>query len=174
MEQRSIFVTVVGWIFIVISAFFLLDSVLFLFIPFDKFMPKTAPQPGMPVPDPALVLAFMHGMFFIMATLAAWVLLSAIGLVMRKNWARISFIVVLVLGLGFCGIYVLFGVMTLAFMPAAGLPGQPPEMAGLAHSVVRVMTVFSGVLAALYGWILYKLNTDRIKAEFLPEPKPNQ
>ena len=168
MEQRSTFVTVIGWIFIVFSGLFLLESLMFMFLPFDKMLPHLPPPQGGPAPDPALVSSMMHGMFFVFGALSAWVLLSSIGLVLRKNWARISFMVILVVNLVFCGLYLLLGLLVVAFMPSGGMPGQPPEMAGFARGMVIFAVVFCAIFAGLYGWILYKLGREEIKKEFLP------
>ncbi len=167
VQERSIFVTVVGWIFIVFSGLFLLEAVMFMFMPFEKFLPKMPAQPGVPAPDPAMLNGIMHGTFFVLGALSAWVLLSSIGLVMRKNWARISFIVLMVLDLIFCGLYLVFGIASIVFTSHTALPGQPPEMAGFVRSMMVVVVVFCAVFAVLYGWILYKLNTAKIKAEFV-------
>lgn len=168
MEQRSTFVTVVGWIFIVFSGLFLLESLMFMFLPFDKLVPKMPPPQGAPAPDPALMSTMMHGAFFVLGALSAWVLLSSIGLVLRKNWARISFMVIMVINLIFTGLYLIFGLFAVAFMPSGDLPGQPPEIAGFMRSMMVFMVIFCAVFGGLYGWILYVLTREKIKREFLP------
>ena len=170
MQQRSTFVTVVGWIFIVFSGLGVLESLVFMFLPFDKFIPKTPPQPGVPAPDPAMMAAVMHGMGIFMFLVISWVLLSSIGLVMRKNWARISFIVILSIGIFFGLIYVLIGALGAVFMPTTPLPGQPPEMAGMMRGVMTVMAVFGALFAGLYGWIIYMLCREKIRQEFESQP----
>lgn len=171
MEQRSTFVTVIGWIFIIFSALGLLEMLMFAFLPFDKLMMDMPQQKGMPAVAPALYSSVMHGMMLFGTAVTLWVLLSSIGLVMRKNWARISFIVICALGLIFSLLYLLVGLAGVAFMPSAGLPNQPAGMAEFGHDIVRVMVVFSAIFAALYGFIIYKLNTAKIKQEFLPPAK---
>src|SRR5579859_6675328 len=163
MEQRSTFVTVVGWLFIVFSGLFMLEALVFMFIPFDKMIPKMPPPQGGPAPDPVLFTSIMHGMWLVMAAFAAWILLSSIGLVMRKNWARISFLVFMFISEFFCVIYFLIGLFGAIFMPSAGLPGQPPEMAGIARGMMVFMLILSLVFGGLYGWIIHKLNTESIK-----------
>src|ERR1700739_523772 len=110
MQERSTFVTVVGWIFIVLAALGMLQSLMFLFLPMDKFMASmqtVQAQQGGPAPDPAFMASFMRGMFFFFFILEAWVLLSSIGLVLRKGWARISFIIICSISTFFSAIYVL-------------------------------------------------------------------
>lgn len=170
MENRSTFVTVVGWLFIVFSGLGLLEMFMFAFMPFDKLMMSMPQQKGMPAVAPALYSSVMHGMMLFGVAVTLWVLLSSIGLVMRKNWARISFIVICVLGLIFSLLYLLVGLAGVAFM-GAGMANQTPEMAEFGRAMVRVMIVFCTVFAALYGFIIYKLSTAKIKQEFLPAPK---
>lgn len=169
MEQRSTFVTVVGWIFIIFSSLFLLEALMFMAMPVEKLAALMQPAQALK-PGDTLYLSVMHGFFLVFGAVSAWVLLSSIGLVLRKNWARISFIVILVINLIFCGIYLLLGAFTIAFMPSTGLPGQPPELAGFAHGMMIFMVVCSVIFGALYGFILYKLNTKSIRQEFVPAP----
>ena len=172
MEQRSTFVTVVGWLFIIFSGLFLLESLFFMFIPFDKMFPHMPQAQGAAAADPAAMTGFMHGMFFVFGALSAWVLLSSIGLVLRKNWARISFMIILVINLIFTGLYFIFALFAAVFVPSGSLPGQPPEMAGFMHSMMIFMVVFCAIFLGLYGWILYKLNTEKIRQEFVSMPNP--
>jgi len=175
-QQRSTFVTVVGWIFIVISGLASLYCLMFLFTPTDKllaqFQQQQAAMPaGSPVVDPQMMLSMMRGMFFFFFVVELWVLLSSIGLVLRKGWARISFIVVLSLGIFLSLIYVLIGVAGRS-APMGQVPGGSPEMAGFMHAMMGAMAVMGAVFAALFAFIIYKLNTAKIKAEFMPAPKP--
>lgn len=167
MEQRSIFVTVVGWIFIVFSSLFLLESFIFMFLSVDKLAGMLQPAQALK-PGDTLYITVMHGTFLVLAALSAWVLLSSIGLVMRKGWARISFMVILIFNLVFCALYLIVGIFGIAFMPSGGLPGQAPELAGFARGMLVFMTAGSAVFGGLYGFIFYKLGTAKIKQEFLP------
>jgi|GEM_PF-2595045 len=168
MEQRSTLVTVVGWIFIVLSGLFLLESLMFLFMPMDRMFANLPQQPGQPRMDPALLGAFMHGMGIFFFLVTSWVLISSIGLVRRKSWARISFLVMLGLGIAWNALYLLIGI----FMVALGghLPQQPgaPDMSVLSHFIGIFMLVWGGGFVALFGWLMYVLNTERIHREFQP------
>lgn len=170
MEQRSTFVTVIGWIFIVFSSLFLLEAFTFLVMPVDQIARLAQPAQALK-PGDTLYITVMHGTFLILGIVSAWVLLSSIGLVMRKNWARISFMVILVINLIFCALYLLLGIFAIAFAPSEPLPGQPAGLAGFARGMMVFITVVSVLFGGLYGFILYKLSTTKIKAEFLPTPK---
>lgn len=172
MQERSTFVTVVGWIFIVLSAIGLLQSLMFMFLPMDKMLAQAQQvQPGQPAADPAFMASFMRGMFFFFFVVEAWVLLSSIGLVMRKGWARISFIVVCAIGAFFSVIYVLIGLLGRS-LPMNQIPDSTPAMADFTHSIMTVLAVMGAVFAALFIFTIYKLSTQKVTQEFLPQPKP--
>jgi|SRR6185312_5297869 len=174
MQQRSTFVTVTGWVFVVLSGLAALQFLMILFTPMDKLLADAQLQAqlmqpaGTPQSDPALMASMLHGVFIFLFCVAAWVLLSGIGLVMRKAWARISFIVILGVGIFFNLIYVLIG---LAGRGMGQVPGANPAMAGMMHSVMGVMAVMGAVFAVLFAFIIYKLTREKIKQEFMPQTK---
>ena len=172
MQERSIFVTVVGWIFIVLSAIGVLQGLLFLFIPFDKIMAQAQLQApaGRPAADPALMTSIMHGMIFFFLVVELWVLLSSIGLVLRKAWARISFIIICSIGVFFSSLYVLLGLLGRN-MPMNQAANAPPGMADFMHGMMTVMAVMGAIFAVLFIFIIYKLNTGKVVEEFRPQPK---
>jgi hypothetical protein len=51
------------------------------------------------------------------------------------------------------------------------MPGANPQMAGFMHSLMGFMAVLGAVFAVLFAFIIYKLNTEKVKQEFLPKPK---
>jgi hypothetical protein len=174
MQERSTFVTVVGWIFIVLSALGTLYCLMFMFTPTDKLMAQFQQQQaampaGSPAVDPQMMVSMMRGIFFFFFVVQTWVLLSSIGLVLRKGWARISFIVVMAFGIFFGLLYVLIG-LAARNAPMGQVPGGGPEMAGFMHAIMGAMAVMGAVFAALFTFIIYKLNTAKIKQEFLPKP----
>ncbi len=172
MEQKSEFVTVVAWIFIIFSAIGLLvmamEGAMFSMVPFDKIMAESAVRGGNP---PPISPAFFKAVFgwVILATLLfqVWVLVSSIGLLLRKNWARISFIVYLILVLVWEGISVICGLLAMVgvhFIPAT------PELSMVAPFMQIFMGVFTLLTLAfmvLFGWILKKLLSENIRREFL-------
>ncbi|HET7650248.1 MAG TPA: hypothetical protein VFL15_06080 [Gammaproteobacteria bacterium] len=169
-QQRSIFVTVVAWIFIVFSALALLEFVLFGFIPFSTLFPGQIPA-GPNQPNPALVASFMRGVMLVFGLITAWVLLSSIGLLRRKNWARISFIVILILGIVSSALSVLIG--ALGAFAVRNLPANastPADVQAIMPGMMTFMAVMGVVFIGLYSWILVKLLSARIREEFKPRP----
>ncbi len=174
--QRSTYVTVVGWLFIVLSGLVAIYCLIFLFSPTDKLLAQFQQQQtlmpaGQPRQDPAMMLSMLRGMCMFFFVVELWVLLSSVGLVMRKGWARISFIVVLSLGIFFSLIYVLIGIVGRS-MDMSTMPGANPQMAGFMHSVMAAMAYMGALFAAFFIFTIYKLCTEKVKAEFMPPPKP--
>ncbi|MFI4921641.1 MAG: hypothetical protein ACHQAZ_08390 [Gammaproteobacteria bacterium] len=160
MQQRSKLVTVVGSIFVILSALGLLQCLLLMFTPSDKLLEQTQLTAGNPQLDPALMASVLHGVFVFMFVLLLWVLLSSVGLVMRKPWARTSMIVLLGVGIAWNLLYVLMGVT-----------GGPAGMGAMMQGMGKVLAVMGLVFIGLFGWALYLLTRPKIKAEFLPTPK---
>ncbi len=169
MEQRSTFVTVIAWIFIALSGFMLLQAGVMSVVSLDKFFPPAAPGQ----PSPAVLQGFIHVLYLIMAIIAAWVLLSAIGLLLRKNWARISFIVMMIIGVGWNSLYVLIGGFGAVLLHAASPnPKTPAAVQAMMPAIFGAMAVMGIVFVVAFGWILYKLLSDHVKQEFLPPAAP--
>ena len=167
MEQRSTFVTVVAWVFIALSGLVLLQAAVMSVVSLDKFFPPAAPGQ----PSPAVLEGFIHILYLFMAIIAAWVLLSAIGLLLRKSWARISFIVMMIIGVGWNSLYVLIGGFAAVLLHSAPPDATTPTaVRAMMPGLFGAMAVMGIVFLALFGWILYKLLSDAVKQEFLPTP----
>lgn len=101
------------------------------------------------------------------------------GLLQRREWARRGFIALLVLGtvwqLAWVWAIPQFMQATLAVQMAAVPGGEAAaEMAAFTDGMVRTMTVAVTVMVALFvvlhGWIVWKLCTATVRAEFEPQP----
>ena len=157
MQNRSTAVTIVGWIFVVLSGLGLLQCLTILFTPMDQVLKQiqdTEPA-GSPPLDPALMGPVMHGIFIFMFVVLLWVLLSSFGVVMRKGWARISMIVLSVLGILWNLIYVLLGIT-----------GGPASMGGMMQGMAGMLAVMGAILIAVFAGVIYLLTRQKVKAEF--------
>jgi len=182
MEQKSTFVTVLAWIFIVLSGFGLLilamDAAVFWMFPFEKLMAQNAAlHPNQPQLPAALMAALFRWGMVVMLLLQAWVLASAIGLLLRKNWGRISFIVIMVIGLVFNGLYLLVELMAVIGIHFIGKmaapPGMPPEFQSFMQVFMIMFMVLTIAMLVLFGWIVKKLVSEDIRKEFeKPADKP--
>jgi len=176
-QQRSTFVSVVAWIFIVLAGFATLISLL-QNIMFSAMFPAeemnkalSAPQAQEDIPLFAEVI-FSNFQLFLLIFLAVstTTFVSAIGLLKRKNWARIVFIVVMCLGI--CWNILILVMQNLMFTSMPEVPAN--EMGSEFGTVMTVMKVVSFVMVVgmsyLFGWIVYRLSSASIKAEFVLSP----
>lgn len=173
---RSAFVTAVGWIFIVLAGFstaiaLLQNVMIHLFFP-PLEMQRAADEfrnaPHMPWAA-AFMFEHMRALFGLFLALSVLTLAAAIGLVLRRNWARITFIAVLVLGI----VWNLAGlVFMFAFFDA--MPGIPDhatsDFASHFNAMMWTMVAFNAVwtllFSGLFAWIIKRLVSPAIRAEF--------
>lgn len=176
---RSNFVTVLAWVFIGMAGFATLISLLqnlmlqWLFPPAMLAHPM---PPGMPAPVQWMFghMAWLLRAYLLVSTV---VLVSAIGLLRRQEWARRLFIGLLVVAiayhaLGVVGQWWFMGSME-TFMRA---PGMPVGVDAAMHDFMRVMQVFGTLMAlgfcVLYGWIIRRLQRAQVRDEFRPRHPP--
>jgi hypothetical protein len=176
IAPRSTFVTVVAWIFIFLAGFATLVSILqnvmvnFMF-PGGE-IDAAFEQAGSSGRLPGFVSFMLRNMrlvflFFLLASVAT--LASSIGLLLRQDWARIAFVLLMVLGV----LWNLAGVV-LSFSFAAWLPAPPPgtpaDFAAHWSFVSRAMIAFNVLVtlgfAVLFAWIAKKLLSPGVRAEF--------
>lgn len=177
---RSNFVTVLAWIFIGMAGFATLISLLqnlmlqWLFLPTMQAHPMQPLPPDMPAP---MQWMFGHMAWFFRAFLLASsaMLIAAIGLLRRHEWARRLFIALMGLAiayhlLGLAWQWWFMGSMD-TFMHA---PGMPADADAIMHGFMRVMQVFTTLMAlvfcVLFGWIIHRLHSPRVRDEFRPWP----
>jgi hypothetical protein len=164
--RQSLFVTVLGWILVVLSGMASVMGLfqnIFIFLAMRHAEIREASR-AIRGPEGAPVVvrwAFQYmDWFFLAALVVSLTTLSAsIGLLRRRNWARR-----LLMGLFGLGIlYQAFGVAFLALYPFGDVH---PEMAGMFLGI-RVMTVAMAVIVSvLFGWLIHKLASPGIRAEF--------
>ncbi|HEX5123327.1 MAG TPA: DUF2127 domain-containing protein [Rhodanobacteraceae bacterium] len=175
---KSTFVTVVAWIFIALdggAAFItLIQYVVFgMVFPLNAFREGMAKAQGKFPPAFAWVFEHFRPMLLVLFVYALLKLVAAIGLLNRRNWARLFFIGILALGIvwSFAGIalqqYFLSSMFTF---PAP--PNAPKDFDAAIEGVTIVMRVFSAIFAiafaVLYAWMIKRLMSPEIVAEFRP------
>ena len=149
--QRSVGVTVS-------AVFVFLGSILtLLFGGFMAFatlvMPHQSPQP----PFIRAMLAVLTVVYF---AFAIWGIVSGVGLLLLRNWARISMLI-------FGGILLLFtipGILMVPFLPAPQTPGSPDEL----FLTIKIFTaLFYAVFAAVGGAWAYFFSRRSVTEQFL-------
>ena len=177
---RSMFVTVVAWIYIALDGFgafiSLIQNILVNTVfPFDRMsegLAQAKARSAMQLPS-FFFWMFDHLRPFLLLFLvfALIKLVSAIGLLYRRNWARLLFIGLLAFGIvgSFAAIalqqYVLSSMLT---MPPPR--NAPADFEAAMRGMMIVFRVFAAVFAigfsVLYGWMIKKLMSPPIVAEF--------
>src|SRR5262245_61932242 len=106
---------------------------------------------------------FSFSPFFFICLLT---LISAIGLLKRKNWARIVFI--LLMGLGIAWMLLSIGIQhsILSSLPQHSTDQFDSHF----QTMVLYMQIFSVIMAVgftiVFGWIIRKLTSETIRQEF--------
>lgn len=173
---RSTFVTVLAWIFIGLAGFASLIGVMQNLMLELVFQPELnqamahAPPTDMPAPF-AFMTAHMAWFFRGVLLLSLLMLAAAIGLLLRKNWARLLFIGLMVFAIvyqlgGLVAQWWMFQSMHKLMLP----PNAPADFARGMATMLTIMRVFGLLLAAglcgLFGWLIYKLRKLEVRQEF--------
>ena len=97
---------------------------------------------------------------------------AAYAFLLRRNWARRTFILVFALSIAWCVLgFLAFALgFGLARFPTSGAGAVPADM----RAMLNVMAVMSGLFAlgicVLFGWLIKRLRSSSVRAEFI---KPN-
>lgn len=174
--ERSGFVTALAWSFIVLAALSVAWGLL-QFAVIQVFVDQEALRAGMRTQHsmenlPATVrfafsnIKLLAGLFLAFSGILLWI---SIGLLQRRNWARLVFIAFM--GLAALGHVVpLFGGSELLAWSADLLAGAPESarqrMQGVIQAAWLAFAVLSVLLAAVFAWIGWKLTRPEIRVEF--------
>lgn len=171
---RSSFVTVVAWIFIVMSGLATLIGIfqnivvqaIFAGPDFQQSI-SAADAPGAPA-YALFLLNSMRWIFLGALLVSAATLAAAIGLLKRMDWGRWLFIAMMALGIAWnlCAFGIEYWILSSA---PTTMPGAEETMAQF-HTFKIVMLALGGLMAlgmsALFGWIIYRLLSPEIAREF--------
>jgi hypothetical protein len=164
---QSTFITVLAWIMIVFGAFGIFVGLLqnimvnFVFPAFEAAMPHGGRGGAFP-------LAFARSLMILALTFSAFLTYAAYALLKRRNWARITFIVLFVISA------VLHVIMAALLGLGVGLTGflmaGSEIMPAAVQSAMRVMTIsfaiFLLAMAVMYVWLMQRLRSPAVVAEF--------
>jgi hypothetical protein len=169
-QNKSVFVTVVGWIFVCLFGMGVLVSILQAVMFATLFdTPELRNLP--PEVPPLAAFMFRNVMWIILSIwlLTAFGLVSAIGLLMRREWGRRCFIAVMVIN-------VISNLVAAVMQPIFMAPmfeeidkaaaRGAPDMTWFVIAIMIFGALMALAFAALYGWIARKLLSPQIAAEF--------
>jgi hypothetical protein len=133
-------------------------------VEFGAAMQSQLQSGGMPggaaaVPTPAWMPYFMYGFCGFLILLGAWGILTVVGLVRLRRWARYS-ILVIGGGLAVIGLCSLPIMLVMAFVPLPVPAGIDPSQAQSVHTVTRIALGFVSlsyalILALGVSWLIY-------------------
>lgn len=171
--QRSNFINVLAWIFIVLGGFATFMSILQNIMIRTMFPKEQMAQAMQQAEKTEQMPAFANFMFshfdlflLFFLVVSATSLIAAIALLKRKNWARIIFIVLMILGIlwNVGGLVLQFTMFSS--MPEMASKGAPPEF----EKMMLIMKIASVVMviavSTLFAWIIKKLTSAPIRDEF--------
>lgn len=168
---RSLFVTATAWVFIALALLTGL-SALVENAALDSLMPAMqSAAEGMPLLT-GLLLGYLPwvvgvGLVMELATLA-----SAIGLLMRLDWARRSFIALLIMAIfaNLIGLWLqqeMVQSVVSSTLNSIAVPHQALGVFGGFVTAARVMAILMTLLScALLGWIIRQLLSATVRQEF--------
>jgi len=174
---RAPAVTVIGVLFLSLAGMWLLgilfQGAFFAFLgamrPGGVTLGDVSADANVPV---SIRFMIQYAKFFWILNIAAalGVALGSIGLLRRRNWARIAFVLLAVLGLIYSLVSVAASLLMIPYMRAqmgnlAALDVGPlfSTVATVAFSILVVKSLF---LAGFFFWMLRKLTRPAIRAEF--------
>ena len=161
-KNRSAGITVIAILQIIGSAILL---ALAAFMAFAMIMATP------PANDPRLPRMYFTVMRVVLplfyAVPAAWGIITAVGLLQLKNWARISTIVFSILLMMFGAFGILMSMVF--FLKPPPTPGVDPKM----FSIIGAFTAAFALAQSAVGiWWMIFFNRAGVKAQFLPQPFP--
>jgi len=174
---RSTFVTVVGWIFVVLAGFStliaLLQNVMVAVVfsrPEMQEATKHAKAQGVPW-FASFMLDYFQLFFLAVLALSACCLAAAIGLLLRKNWARLLFVALMGIGIawqaaGLIVTFFMFSTFADTFAKAGSHGGVPPGFDLMWKIIAGMNVLFVIGFIVLFAWIIKRLVSPGIRREF--------
>jgi uncharacterized membrane protein YhdT len=179
-RTSSAFVTVLAWVGLLVSGFSTLigglQAVVMRTLPHGGAFADAAADSAVAARFPApAVLALRHlTLAFVLGwALSAYALVASFGLLRRRNWARLSYVALLALGI--CWNLGALVVQQRLYESMAIPAGRGPDAAQLA-AVFRMMhllmTTLTLAMTAVFIWLVAKLLSNPVRREFAPRAHP--
>jgi len=169
--KRSSFINTFAWITIVFSGFSIVIGIMQSMIIMRVIKDIGLKEMSQNIPDdmpPMMAIIFGNMELIIIGTLVLTIItfISAIALLKRKNWARLFFIVLLLVGILW---NVIGGYMQFDMMGSMMFAGEeiPAEMQSIQSTMKIVMGAIIVAILALHIYFIKRLSSDEIKGEFL-------
>jgi hypothetical protein len=169
-RATSTFVTAVGWTFLVLSVFAALVLML-RSVAVRSFLSGAQTDTlanGPEAANVALQVRFVGVglVFLILRLIPLFTFCSSLGLLRRREWARKAFIGIMVFGILWnIGSAVVDTILFSANSPYNDA-SRPGEFRGMTPAVLALTWIFAIVTSALFFWIIKRLASPSVRAEF--------
>ena len=170
-RERSTFVTVVAWIFIVLggfaSAIATLQIILFDFVlsqPETKHIQVHA-DPTIP-PFVDFMLNNMQLVFLAFPVVALVTFVTSIALLKRVKWARFAFILIMGVGIVWNLVGIALTLKTYNNFHKVGTAGNMSDMNRFVDTMIAFNVALAVGLSGVFAWIIKKLDSAQVRAEF--------
>jgi len=173
--KPSDFVTAVAWIFIALSGFATLIAVLqnlMINLAFPVAEMHAAVEQGGKGPPMPWLFKFMAQnvrlIIFSFLVLSALTFVSSIGLLKRRNWARLTFIGIMGFGIAWNlgGLAVQFSLFSSWPIPENAPSEFQDHFDFFARGIMVFSVLFAVGMSGLLGWIINRLVSRDIRREF--------
>jgi len=170
---RSLFVTVTAWVAILLSALISASALVqnALVASVLPLPAGTANLPTLPLLT-HLLLGYLPWVVGTGLLMSLAMLASAIGLLLRLDWARRVFIglVALAIAANLFGLWLQHEAVQLWVQQTLGAITLPGPAAGVFGGLLTLAQVMAGVVtlaaAALLAWVIGRLNSESVRQEF--------
>lgn len=170
---RSLFVTVTAWVAILLSALvsvsaLVQNALVASVVP----LPATANLPALPLLT-NLLLGYLPWVVGTGLLMSLAMLASAVGLLLRLDWARRVFIGVLLVAIvaNLLGLWLQHEVVQSVVSSTLSSAPLPPQAAGVFGGFVtaaRVMAVLVTLgTCAVFWWVIHRLRSASVRQEFV-------
>jgi hypothetical protein len=168
-------VTVIAWIFILLAGFATLIAILqnimiALIFPVAEMQAAATQaknQPGVPW-FASWMFSHFQVFFLLFLVVSASTLTASIGLLKRRNWARLLFVTLMALGI----LWNIAGLVLMFFFFSSFSDVVPANQQAADHFdvMVKIMFAVNGLMVVafiwLFGWIIKRLVSEDIRREF--------
>jgi len=170
MEEKSNFITVLAWLFIIGGGFTTLTSLMQVVMTSLMFSNNEAQMFRHHVPgESRFMFQNFHLFVYMFPIVSITTLVSAIGLLKRENWGRFLFIGIMVFGI----FWILAGVDMQSAMfnslPAGASGDGFSDYQTIQNLVRGFSVVVSVIMCFIFLWIIKKLMSQEIIQEFTPD-----
>lgn len=169
---KSGFITALGWTLVAFSGMGTMVSILqnimlhtiFAGAGFDRAIASMPPDTPWVF---RLMMSNFAVFFALMLGVAVITLIASIGLLLRKNWARVTMIVLMIGSIAsqLIGLLAQFSMMGHMRQQFAAAPGAP-DMGAFFVAMAVFSAIFGLGFCFLFGWIAKRLMSPEIAAEF--------